>query len=167
MPIFKLGCTLSSVCHGQMGNSDEENLYLGLNAGGGGSADSQTVYGGLVGVASKEDTSMKLVTAGDIANSYLWHKLIGDQNSNASVAGGCASATTCFDCTTTTPCGESMPYLGLSLGPDDLCTIENWSPTALRTTETHGGRSAADLSPADGSSSRASARGSLIEDRAR
>jgi hypothetical protein len=65
MPIFQRGCTLSSVCHGQMNNAQEENLYLGLNAGGGGTADSQAVYSGLVGVASKEDSSMNLVTTGD------------------------------------------------------------------------------------------------------
>ena len=40
MPIFQRGCTLSSVCHGQMNNAPEENVYLGLNSGAGGSAES-------------------------------------------------------------------------------------------------------------------------------
>ena len=127
MPIFQRGCTLSSVCHGQMNNAAEENLYLGLKGASGGTADSQAVYRGLVGVASKEDPSMNLVTAGDTSNSYLWHKLNDDQNTLASE---CAKATmTCSDCTTDAPCGGYMPYQGQPLAmsaPDDLCTIEHW-----------------------------------------
>jgi hypothetical protein len=126
MPIFRLGCTLSSVCHGQMNNAGEENLYLGLNSGGD-SIDIQAVYSGLLSVPSKEDPSMNLVTPGDTANSYLWHKLVGDQNSNASVADGCGEAgTMCFDCTTSMPCGTSMPYVGEPVAPNDLSTIESW-----------------------------------------
>ena len=36
------------------------------------------------------------------------------------------ATTMCFGCTTTMPCGQTMPYLGESLatsGPDDLCTL--------------------------------------------
>jgi hypothetical protein len=129
MPVFRRGCTLSSVCHGQMNNAAEENLYLGNNGGGGGSADSQAVYSGLVGVPSKEDPSMNLVTSGDLQNSFLWHKVNDDQMTlnSGTLASGCMQATTiCFDCTTTMPCGEYMPYLGELLAADDLCTIENW-----------------------------------------
>lgn len=131
IPIFReTGCALSSVCHGQMGNSGEENLYLGMNSGGGGSADISAVYSGLVGVASEEDPSMNLVTPGDPSSSYLWHKVVGDQNSNAAVASGCAKATTmCSDCNVMTPCGTFMPYYGEMLSgiaPDDLCTLQNW-----------------------------------------
>lgn len=127
MPVFKAGCTLSMECHGQMNNVSEENLYLGLNEGSGGSADSQAVYRGLVGVASEEDPSMLLVTAGDLSDSYLWHKLNGDQNT---LAAGCAKATTtCADCTPSAPCGTLMPYDGepfATTDPDFLCTIESW-----------------------------------------
>jgi len=132
MPIFQRGCTLSSVCHGQMNNAPEENLYLGLNSGAGGSADSRAVYSGLVGVASKEDPSMNLVTAGDTANSFLWHKVNDDQMTlnSGTLATGCMQASTmCVDCSSSSPCGGTMPYLGELLAtsaPDDLCTIENW-----------------------------------------
>ena len=61
MPIFQTGCTLSSVCHGQMNNAGEEDLYLGDHAGG---TSPSAVFGGLVGVRSREDPSMNLVTAG-------------------------------------------------------------------------------------------------------
>jgi hypothetical protein len=132
MPIFQRSCTLSSVCHGQTGNSGEEDLYLGLNAGGGGTADSQAVYNGLVGVSSKEDPSMNLVTKGDLQNSFLWHKVndyLPTLNSG-SLATGCMNATTmCVDCTTVMPCGQTMPYLGEALAaswPGDFCTLENW-----------------------------------------
>jgi hypothetical protein len=127
MPLFQRGCTLSSVCHGQMNNAAEENLYLGQNGGGGGSADSQAVYRGLMGVASQEDPSMNLVAAGDPSKSYLWHKVYGDENSNPSVASGCANAPSpCQDCNMMTPCGGDQPFLGEALGSADLCTIQNW-----------------------------------------
>jgi hypothetical protein len=115
-----------------MNNAPEENLYLGMNAGGGGSADSQAVYIGLVGVHSKVDPSMNLVTSGDLQNSFLWHKVNDDLMTLGSgmLASGCMQATTmCFDCTTTMPCGTTMPYLNEPLAtsaPDDLCTIQSW-----------------------------------------
>ena len=129
MPIFQRSCTLSTVCHGQMNNAQEENLYLGKNGGGGGSADSYAVYSGLVGVHSKEDPSMNLVTAGDTSNSFLWHKVNDDQMTlnSGTLATGCMKASAmCFDCTTDAPCGGAMPYLGEPLAADDLCTIESW-----------------------------------------
>jgi hypothetical protein len=127
MPIFQQSCTLSSVCHGQMNNTSEENLYLGEN---GGATDAGALYGMLVGVPSKEDPSMNLVTAGDPANSYLWHKVVGDQNSLAS---GCAKAATqCTDCNSTQPCGGNQPYLGEMLQETDLCAIENWISQGAR-----------------------------------
>jgi WD40-like Beta Propeller Repeat len=124
MPIFQRGCTLSSVCHGQVNNLAEEGLYLGDNAGG---TSPTTIHDVLVGVPSREDPSMNLVTAGDPSSSYLWHKVYGDQNSNPSVARGCANTPSqCTDCTTSTPCGGSQPYLGAPLGSADLCTIQSW-----------------------------------------
>ncbi len=124
VPIFRSGCTLSSVCHGQMGNDAEEDLYLGDNAGG---TSPAVVYQGLVGVRSKEDPSMNLVTSGNLSSSYLWHKVYGDQNSNPTVASGCANAPMqCVACTVSAPCGESQPYLGELLPEADLCAIQNW-----------------------------------------
>ncbi len=89
MPIFQQSCSLTSVCHGQMGNGSEENLYLGANTGG---TSPSAIHNLLVGVRSVEDPSMNLVTAGDTSTSYLWHKVVGDRNSNAAVASGCAMA---------------------------------------------------------------------------
>ncbi len=65
------------------------------------------------------------VTAGDIANSFLWHKVVGDQNTLSSQ---CATATTtCTDGSAAMWCGRGMPYLSNSLAessPEWLCTIE-------------------------------------------
>jgi hypothetical protein len=131
MPVFQRSCTLSSVCHGQMNNSGEEDLYLGLNFGGG-SSDVQAVYDGLVGVAAKEDPSMNLVTKGDLENSYLWHKVNDDQTmlTEGTLASGCAqSSMPCPGCSSSSPCGATMPYLGEALAtfdPQGLCAIQNW-----------------------------------------
>ncbi len=124
IPVFQKSCTLSSVCHGQMNNAAEENLYLGENAGG---TNAATVYSMLVGPIAKEDPKMPLVTAGSTDQSFLWHKVNADQ---ANYASDCAMATMmCSDCTSTTPCGGLMPYLGESLAtatPQYLCTIQSW-----------------------------------------
>jgi hypothetical protein len=126
MPVFQRGCTLSSVCHGQMDNAAEENLYLGMNAGGGGSADANAVYTGLVGVAAQEDPSMNLVTKGDPSTSFLFQKL--SSASLMSLASDCSKAATkCNpDCNASTPCGGQMPYLGEALNSTDACTLQNW-----------------------------------------
>jgi hypothetical protein len=132
IPVFERGCTLSSVCHGQMNNSAEEDNYLGLNGGDGGMSDQQTVYKGLVGVPAKEDPSMNLVTPGSTDNSYLWQKVavIGVQGQTLSpaLASACSMApgAKCQDCNSTSPCGGEMPYLGEPLDSTDVCTLQSW-----------------------------------------
>lgn len=121
VPVFEKSCTLSSVCHGQMNNAGEENLYLGENAGG---TDPKSVYPMLVGVMSQEDPSMPMVAASDTANSFLWHKLQGDQNMFATDCAKAAKA--CTDCNATTPCGGLMPYQSTSLDPAYMCTVQSW-----------------------------------------
>ena len=126
MPIFQESCTLSGVCHGQTTYAASENLYLGLHAGGG-SSDAQAVYKGLVGVPSKEDPSMDLVTASSTDTSFLWHKVNADQGNFA--ADCTKAAMMCLDCTSSAPCGSLMPYQGNALSvdsPPHLCTIQGW-----------------------------------------
>jgi hypothetical protein len=131
MPVFERGCTLSSVCHGQMNNSAEEDNYLGLNGGDGGVPDEQAVYKGLVGVAAKEAPSMKLVAPGSTDNSYLWQKvavIVAGQTLPASLASACKMAPSpqCSDCNSNSPCGGEMPYLGEALDSPDQCTLQSW-----------------------------------------
>jgi hypothetical protein len=122
------GCSDANVCHGQMNNVEEEDLFLGDMEGG---TDPDVIYSQLVGVPSKENPSMNRVTAGDTSKSYLWHKLEGDQNSNPAVASGCAM-TTCTNCSMATPCGAAMPDDGAPLAspmggePANFCTIASW-----------------------------------------
>jgi hypothetical protein len=122
MPIFQMGCTLSSSCHGQMTGS-KENLYLGDNVMNTPDIIKQ-VYTGLVGVAALEDPAMSLIAKGDTSKSYLSHKLLNDQDNFDS---DCAKATLCQEasCTAMTPCGTFMPYLG-SVDLDRAAIIDNW-----------------------------------------
>jgi hypothetical protein len=126
IPVFQQSCTLSMVCHGQMNNSAEESLYLGENMG---TTDPNAVYNMLVGVKAKEIPSMNLVTAGDLENSFLWHKVNDSMTTlNADpLASQCAMATAkCTDCNMSQPCGATMPYLGAALDPKFACTLQNW-----------------------------------------
>jgi hypothetical protein len=129
IPVFQMSCTLSSVCHGQMGNSGEENLYLGGNVGAGTTTDVPAVFQGLVGVTAKEDPSLKLVAAGDPTNSYLWHKVSDSQttlNTGSLVSGCMKAAAMCTNCSSMEPCGATMPYTGEPIPSASLCTIQNW-----------------------------------------
>jgi hypothetical protein len=140
MPIFPGGCSLTMSCHGQPNNVGEESLFLGHGIGDGtnSAADIMTVYMGLVGVKSIENPDMDLVaTGGDLENSFLWHKINGDMNSDPTVVAGCkkavaANTNVCSDCATGTECGSYMPYDGTLLAndvapaPAHLCTIKNW-----------------------------------------
>jgi hypothetical protein len=124
IPAFQQNCTLTQECHGQMGNSAEEDLFLGFDVGMG-TTDPMAVYSMLVGVHSEEDPAMNLVTAGDLSTSYLWQKLQNTQNNFASA---CAKAT-CIDCNADSPCGGLMPYDGELLAmtdPQNLCSIQSW-----------------------------------------
>lgn len=129
MPILQQGCTISSVCHGQMGNAGEENLYLG---------EHQTSLDGtpvdpmvatkvqslIVGAKSLEDPKLNIVTAGDPANSYLIHKLNGDQDKlEADCAMGMCNSSSCGAPMT---CGVQMPMSGSALMASDIATISNW-----------------------------------------
>ena len=121
VPVFA-SCTLTSSCHGQTGNQGEENFFLGDSTTS--ASDVRTL---MVGVKSLENPSMDIVAAGDSANSFMWHKLEGDMNSDMAVATGCAAAVApCSDCTPTAPCGGLMPYLNNKLDTPRLCAIKNW-----------------------------------------
>jgi hypothetical protein len=131
VPVFAASCTSSSTCHGQTNNAFAENLYLGQDddAGTDGSSESGAVYAELLADRSLEDPSMNLVTAGDLEDSYLWHKVNGDQNTDPTVMSGCQPAATgsspCSDCVSAAPCGVQMPFSG-SLDPAAACIIRSW-----------------------------------------
>ena len=115
VPIFQPSCGIAgSTCHGTT-SSEQESLYLGTVDGG---TDAGFVVKGLVGVASLEDPTMVLVKASDPANSYLMHKLDGDQ---CTLATSCATSGTQY-----TDCGQQMPYSSPPLDESTRDTIRRW-----------------------------------------
>ena len=132
IPIMQNSCSLTSVCHGTMNYAMAENLYLGPNLSdqpsGDTASDIQTAHDNIVNVTAQEST-LKFVVPGDLADSYLWQKINGDPNSVPAVQASCVAAeaaNACTDCSTTTPCGAQMPYLSEPLTSDQLCTFQNW-----------------------------------------
>jgi hypothetical protein len=128
MPIFLVSCTSGTVCHGQPNNAGEANLYLGDSTTNTPAIVAQ-VYKGLVGVTAVEDPALDLITPKDSAKSYLWLKLAANWTSGGQTpyASDCAKGTcTSLTCTPDTPCGTSMPYLGETLGSDQMDLISRW-----------------------------------------
>jgi hypothetical protein len=109
MPIFGKSCSSTS-CHG-IADSPQGGLFLGAELKHG--SDATQVYAGLVGKPSLQLKSMAFVTAGDPANSYLMHKLDGDQ---------CMFETSCAG----GDCQKTMPYDTGSLSVDDRDVIRRW-----------------------------------------
>ncbi len=115
IPVFAGSCTSTTICHGQTNDPEAENLYLGLSASDGtnGPSDLAMVYAGLVGTKSIEDPSMNIVSMGDLENSFLWHKVEGDENSDSTAVNGCQPQANgpnpCSGCLPAAPCGVQMP----------------------------------------------------------
>ena len=129
MPIFHQSCTLSAYCHGQPNDATALNLYLGNNFAEGDNTAMTTAmaHAAIVGVTSIEDPLMKIVKPGDKDNSYLIHKLNGDQNSTTSISNECAmKLCNNVDCTTATPCGNIMPQTGQAIDPVAIQNVTNW-----------------------------------------
>jgi hypothetical protein len=102
LPIFRFSCAFSS-CHGDP--SGHPRVFLGAQDG---SGSATTVLANIARKPSVELPSMPYVTPGDPANSYLLHKIDGDQ---ATLDAHCTPNT---DLGTKQGCGVSMPQ-GLPL----------------------------------------------------
>ena len=61
---------------------------------------------------------MPVIAPGDPANSYLMHKIDGDQ---CTLAADCASSTTQY-----TDCGQQMPYSSPPLDPATADLVRKW-----------------------------------------
>jgi hypothetical protein len=131
VPIIQGSCSLSTVCHGTVNNSMAESLYLGPNLedapNGFSAAQATASIAAVVGVKAKENPMMNMVTASDLENSFLWHKIVGDMNSDTAVAAGCMTTDeSCAGCSSTEPCGKQMPYLSTVLAADEQCKFKSW-----------------------------------------
>jgi hypothetical protein len=108
MPIFAANCASAS-CHG-IADSPQGNLFLGAQLAKG--ADADMVHTGL-DATSVQLPTMKFVVANDPANSYLMHKLDGDQ---------CMFGDACIG----GDCMATMPFSDTMLSVDDRDTVRRW-----------------------------------------
>jgi len=119
MPTFNLSCGVSNACHQPPANPAVASLVLGCNGMGcpDGGVPAATVIQNIVGKSALENPGMDIVKAGDPANSYLMHKIDGDQ---------CQYATACQathnPIFSEPPCGTQMPY---NSGVIDTATRDN------------------------------------------
>jgi hypothetical protein len=102
-PIFEATCAAGGQsCHGDPSVVSSARPFLGYFDHRADAGTAGSVLGGLVGVKSMEDPSMNLVTAGDPEQSFLMHKMDGDQ---------CTLIEQCMVTGSSRPnCGVFMPY---------------------------------------------------------
>jgi hypothetical protein len=127
IPIFAVSCAFSS-CHASESNP-MGGLYLGPNINnvmGTASAtppyyppDDATlakIHAGLVGAKSKLAVTMPVVEANNPKNSFLMHKVDGDQ----------ACVDIACNAISTGKCGQSMPQLSAPIEPAAAGAIRDW-----------------------------------------
>jgi hypothetical protein len=99
LPVLERSCGLSDSCHGSPNNG---RVFLGSTAV---NATPSSVRAGIVNVASIDLTSMPYVKPGDLENSFLMHKMDGDQcRFDAQCSGG--------TCQTSMP--QNLPLLDVT-----------------------------------------------------
>jgi hypothetical protein len=113
VPTFQRSCALSSSCHSEKVGGPSQ-LYLGTAFGQ--AEDTAGVLAAIVGVPSVELPSMAYVKAGDVANSYLMHKMDGDICQLASQCGS----------TPAPSCGVVMPQSGCALDGATRDAVRRW-----------------------------------------
>ena len=108
MPIFQASCAIGGdSCHGDPSVVANSRPFLGYFTSPSDAGAIVSVSGGLVGVKSSEDPSMNFVTAGDPGQSFLMHKMDGDQ---------CTLIPECMVPGSYRPnCGVFMPYQAPSI----------------------------------------------------
>jgi hypothetical protein len=117
-PIFNTCGSAGGTCHGDP-NSDAGVtglIFLGKPAGG---VPASAVLPNIVGQASPEDPKMEIIKAGDPGNSYLMHKLDGDE---------CVYSADCSGAVNVAfiDCGAQMPDLGPYLSQAQRDVIRSW-----------------------------------------
>lgn len=113
VPVFQASCSLSSSCH-QLQQGGPSLLYLGGEASK--PADGAGIFAAIVDKPSVELASMMYVKSGDPANSFLMHKLDGDECELASQCGA----------TPVPSCGEPMPMSGCALAGTTRDKFRRW-----------------------------------------
>lgn len=110
LPIFQNSCAFSD-CHADRG--DPRRAFLGEPKTAGLPTDPNEVYAGIVNKAPQDLPTMNYVTPGDTENSFLMHKMNGDQCLfNSKCTGG--------------DCGTSMPYNNPMLDESTRLVVFRW-----------------------------------------
>ncbi len=109
LPILVQSCAFTS-CHGEP-NGTNNGISLGLKLPA--TSDASKVVAGMVNVKAKELTTMNFVTPSDPANSYLMHKIDGDN---------CVYNAMCTDGT----CQATMPQAGDLMPPAQRDIFRRW-----------------------------------------
>lgn len=122
LPIFQQSCALSASCHGDPASAPVQP-YLGSADGG---ADAAAILAKLVGVPSLEDPTMNLVSSGDPPNSFLMHKMDGDQCTLVAQCAGTGISMTYANC------GSSMPQGTPTLPAAIRDTVRAWIKQGAR-----------------------------------
>jgi hypothetical protein len=125
LPVLQMNCTTGNVCHGSVRTVNVENLFLAPTSGPIDAATAKKIYDEMVGVKSLEDPSMDLVTPKDPDRSFLLQKVLWTEGKLASECAKAPSLCPSPTCTTKTPCGADMPYLGEMLGILDPIGLQN------------------------------------------
>lgn len=117
-PILNSCGTAGSTCHGAPNDDPAVSglIYLGKPGGG---APASAILPNIVGKASPEDPKMNIIQAGDPENSYLMHKLDGDQCIYSANCSGAQNPTF-------TNCGSQMPFNGPYLDQSKRDAIRRW-----------------------------------------
>lgn len=118
-PIWNASCAISgATCHGSTATDPKTTgqIYLGSIDGGVAASD---ILPKIVGQPSPENGQMDIIKAGDPANSYLMHKLDGDE---------CLYAKTCNATQNAifANCGIQMPFNSGVLDQDSRDKIRRW-----------------------------------------
>lgn len=116
LPLFEMSCGIAgSACHGSPSTPKSTGqVYLGSTG-----ASAQQVLSGIVAQSSAEDPQMQEVAVGKPGNSWLMHKLDGDQCLFESACN--ATGNVAFQ-----NCGVLQPYGGTPLDEATRDTIRRW-----------------------------------------
>jgi hypothetical protein len=156
MPVFEHSCGLSSSCHGDPTDVAQRGIFLGCDVNYPSPTTTscmlttdptQQVYAGLVGSADGgtdagvyvplEESCMPFVTPGDPKNSFLMHKIDGDQCiltccTPKNIAVNAAEVAQQLMVSGNGWCGQFMPYNVALLTAGPVCggTTDCTSPAA-------------------------------------
>jgi hypothetical protein len=116
LPTFQTSCGIAgSTCHGTGLDPSSGRPFLGDADGG---TDPSKVLPGIIGVKATEDPQLSIVKPSDPSNSYMMHKLDGDQ---MQFAAECATADPMY-----ATCGQRMPYAAPMLDQATIDMIRQW-----------------------------------------